>query len=167
MLIVRGKLEQVDSNSPMPGSRSGSKPFRSPCDWPADRLVHHATILEFDAESERTEKVKLRTKILKVKTQVMASHCPVRCSVMAGVRVHQRAGAPIASTPRTELRSLSPDTWMAAKGGWLKNTTVPVVQSPSEIPSARAVRARLPSGRTVFNRPTASLIFTEPTCEPR
>src|SRR4051794_21471717 len=39
-------------------------------------------------------------------------------------------------------------------------------QSPKDMPSARAVRTKLPSGRTVFKRPTASLIFTDPTCEP-
>src|SRR4051794_38045995 len=39
-------------------------------------------------------------------------------------------------------------------------------QSPRHIPSARAVRAKPPLGGTVFRRPTALEISTEPTWSP-
>ena len=39
-------------------------------------------------------------------------------------------------------------------------------QSPKQMPSARAVRTRFPSGRTTLSLPMASLILIAPTCGP-
>ena len=129
-----------------------------------ENLVQYLFI-GWDRILTREEKQQLAAKFPHTRRIPWPSFLKMRCWMRRTIVRKRNSKSSAASKPRNPRRRRGPGparVIAVASAPGVKDR----IQSPREIPRARAVRVRLPSGVTVFSRPTALAIGTEPTCCP-